>query len=110
MLYKDIIIRPIRLEDNAAIASIIRDSLMEFGAARPGTVYFDDTTDHLFELFHNRNAAYFIAERKEIVVAGAGIFPTEGLADGDCELVKMYVSAEARGIGLGKIMLMKCMD
>ena len=44
-------IRKIQADDNAAIAKIIRDSLLEFGAAKPGTVYFDKSTDHLSEVF-----------------------------------------------------------
>ena len=60
----DILIRPISLADNAAIANIIRRSLEEFGANHPGTVYYDDSTDHLFELFQSTPlSAYFIAEK-----------------------------------------------
>ena len=44
-------IRPILPSDNASIAKIIRSSLEEFGANKPGTVYSDVTTDHLYELF-----------------------------------------------------------
>ena len=33
------------------LAQIIRTSLAEFGANKPGTVYFDPTTDALYELF-----------------------------------------------------------
>ena len=45
-------IRKIEPTDNNALAKIIRDALTEFKANKPGTVYFDDSTDHLFELFH----------------------------------------------------------
>ena len=43
--------------------TIIKNTLKEFGANKPGTVYFDPTTDHLFELFSAPDSAYFIAER-----------------------------------------------
>jgi putative acetyltransferase len=36
------------------------------------------------------------------LVGGAGIFPTPGLPAGTCELVKMYLLPEVRGLGLGK--------
>ena len=42
-------IRPIQPADNPVIAKIIRDTLAEFGANHPGTVYYDPTTDALFE-------------------------------------------------------------
>ena len=44
-------IRKIEPTDNEALAKIIRDALTEFKANKPGTVYFDDSTDHLYELF-----------------------------------------------------------
>ena len=44
-------IRTIQPSDNSQLAVIIRDTLAEFGANRPGTVYFDSSTDALSELF-----------------------------------------------------------
>lgn len=110
--YKDdIMIRPIGSADNVAIAHIIRRSLEEFGANRPGTVYFDDSTDHLFELFQSTpRSAYFIAEKEGTILGGAGIFPTDGLPEGTCELVKMYLSPAARGMGLGRQMISRCIE
>jgi len=106
-----IIIRPIEHGDNAAMAAIIRRSLEEFGANRPGTVYFDDSTDHLFELFEStKESRYFIAEKSGQLIGGAGIFPTDGLPFDTCELVKMYLSAEARGMGLGRNMIHRCLE
>ena len=89
----EIIIRDIKKEDNTFIAKIIRTSLEEFGANKPGTVYFDETTDHLFEVFNSSsNAHYFIAEINGNIVGGGGIFPTDNLPSDTCELVKMYLS------------------
>jgi putative acetyltransferase len=106
-----VVIRKIQPNDNIAMAKIIRDSLTEFGANKPGTVYYDDSTDHLFELFHSTaNSIYFIAEKDADVIGGAGIFPTEGLPEGTCELVKMYLRRDVRGIGLGKSMIEKCIS
>lgn len=107
---QDINIRPIQPGDNPFIASIIRKALEEFNANKCGTVYFDDATDHLFELFDSTpRSAYFVAERDGSLLGGAGIFPTEGLPDGTCELVKMYLSADARNMGLGRKMIDQCL-
>jgi putative acetyltransferase len=103
-------IRPISIEDNPLIATIIRSCLTEFGANKPGTVYYDKTTDHLFELFQENGAAYFIAEQDGLVVGGGGIFPSPGLPAGTCELVKMYLLPVARGIGIGATLMNKCMS
>lgn len=105
-----ITIRTIEPKDNMALAKVIRTALAEFGANKPGTVYFDPTTDHLFELFQVPGAVYFIAEKEGQLVGGGGIYPTEGLPKKTCELVKLYLDASARGTGLGKLLLLKAMD
>ena len=103
-------IRPISKEDNPKIAIIIRSCLTEFGANKPGTVYYDKTTDHLFELFEEIGAAYFIAEQEGNIVGGGGIFPSPGLPVGTCELVKMYLLPPARGVGIGATLMNNCMS
>ena len=107
----NIVIRTIEPKDNVAIASIIRTALTEFGANKPGTVYYDETTDMMFEIFSSMpKSIYFIALQENVVVGGAGVYPTEGLPNGVCELVKMYLSKEVRGVGLGKLMIDKCIN
>jgi putative acetyltransferase len=104
-------IRPIEQKDNIDIAKVIRGALEEFGANKPGTVYFDPTTDALFELFNNTPGSYYyIATIDNNVVGGAGIFPTENLPNGTCELVKLYLHKDARGTGLGKQLLNTAMQ
>ena len=107
---KEIHIRLIDKNDNEALAVIIRSALKEFGANKPGTVYFDDTTDKLFELFQQPKAAYHIVTINNEVVGGGGIFYTEGLDADTCELVKLYLSPAGRGLGLGKILMNKCLQ
>jgi putative acetyltransferase len=97
-----ITIRPIQPADNASLAIIIRETLTEFGANKPGTVYYDATTDALYELFRQAGSAYFVAEADGQLVGGGGIYPTGGLPAHTCELVKMYLHASARGLGFGK--------
>ena len=107
---EQITIREIRPADNEALALIVRNSLAEFNAAKPGTVFYDPTTDHLYEVFREKRSKYFVVELEGIVAGGGGIYPTQGLEDDTCELVKMYLAKDARGIGLGKILLQKCID
>jgi putative acetyltransferase len=104
----NITIRSIEPRDNAAIASIIRESLVEFGAARPGTVYYDTDTDRLSHVFQIARGGYFIVEHNGNILGGAGIYPTPGLGDTTCELVKMYLTAAARGRGLGRALIERC--
>lgn len=104
-------IRLIQSSDNPKLASIIRNTLVEFGANHPGTVYFDSSTDNLFGIFQELRSVYFVAENeKGEVVGGGGIYPTSGLPDDTCELVKMYLLPNARGIGLGRTIIEKCLE
>jgi putative acetyltransferase len=103
-------IRPILHNDNEALAIIVRTSLAEFGANKPGTVYYDPTTDALYELFLTPGSAYFVAEEDGKLLGGGGIFPTDALPTGYCELVKMYLNKDARGKGLGKLLIEKCLQ
>lgn len=106
----DIIIRTIEPQDNFFIATIIRQSLTEFGVNRPGTVYYDASTDHLYDLFQKPRSIYYIAEQNNEIVGGAGIFPSDGLPGNTCELVKMYLKKNARGAGLGKRLMDTCIN
>lgn len=101
-------IRQLCKVDNQTLASIIRSVLAEFKANKPGTVYYDPTTDDLFTLFKTKGSTYFVAEENGEILGGGGIFPTPNLPDGCCELVKLYLSNAARGKGLGKALIEKC--
>src|SRR5688572_2546659 len=103
-------IRSIQVKDDPLIATIIRNTLAEFGANKPGTVYFDASTDALYELFQKKGAVYFIATLDNEVVGGGGIYPTEGLPPDTCELVKMYLAPQVRGKGLGRKLIEKSIE
>lgn len=107
---EEINIRTISERDNAALAKLIRSTLKEFGANHPGTVYYDESTDHLFDVFQTSRCIYYVAEFKNEIVGGGGIYPTEGLPIDTCELVKMYIYPSVRGMGLGSLLIQKCID
>ncbi|ANI90658.1 acetyltransferase [Arachidicoccus ginsenosidimutans] len=103
-------IREIRSEDNPTVAKTIREVFHEFDAPQCGTVYSDPTTDNLYELFRTPKSVFFVAEINDMIVGSCGIYPTENLPEGCAELVKFYISKEARGKGLGKILMEKCFE
>lgn len=96
-----IIYRHLRKKDNRKIAELIRSVFREFGIDRPGTVYFDPTTDDLFTLFKKPGSKYWIAEEDSKIIGGCGIYPTPGLPEGCAELVKLYLDPSRRGRGIG---------
>ena len=108
---QDYIIRNIEEKDNRQLAVVIRNTLAEFGANKPGTVFFDDSTDNLYQVFKNcPRSVYYVVTKDEKILGGGGIYPTDGLPADTCELVKMYLLSEARGQGLGKLLIEKCLQ
>ena len=102
-----VIFRGITVDDNVALAKIIRDVFIEFNIPQEGTVYTDPSTDHLYDVFQHPGSTYFIAEEDGVVVGGCGVYPTDALPDGCAELVKFYLTPATRGKGIGKILMEK---
>ena len=104
---KSINIRSITGADDPFLASLIKATLLEFGANHKGTVYDDPRTDHLSEAFKQERSAYYVVELDGEIIGGGGIYPTEGLPEDTCELVKMYLLPKARGLGIGRTLIEK---
>ena len=94
--------RNIEKKDNKELAELIRSVFREFGVDRPGTVYFDPTTDDLYSLFRTPGSIYWVAEDDGKFIGGCGIFPTQNLPEGCAELVKLYLDAAYRKRGIGR--------
>lgn len=110
MYTNPVVLRRILPGDNQQLAAIIRAALVEFGANHEGTVYYDESIDHLSDLFKIDQSVYFVALVDHQLVGGGGLFPTSGLPNDTCELVKMYLRPEFRGKGIGKILLEQCLS
>lgn len=103
--------RPIRPEDDAAMAAVIQRVMPEFGADGPGFALHDPEVTHLSGAYSVPGAAYFVVvDTGDRVLGGAGIAALEGGAPGVCELRKMYFLPEARGLGLGERLLSHCLE
>ena len=103
-------IRKIEPKDNLKIASVIRNIFEELDAPKVGTAYADPHLDTLFEVYQAKNEIYFIVEEDGIILGGCGI---GNLIDSEfkiCELQKMYLAKEARGKGIAKELMQKCLE
>ena len=94
--------RNIEKKDNKELAELIRSVFREFGVDRPGTVYFDPTTDDLYTLFRTPGSIYWVAEDDGKIIGGCGVYPTQNLPEGCAELVKLYLDAAYRKKGIGR--------
>jgi putative acetyltransferase len=103
------IIRPIALQDNAAIPKVIRHVLIEHNVPKVGTAYADASLDCMFETYTVPRSAYFVVELDGQIIGGAGIAPLENGPADTCELQKMYFLDMARGQGIGSAMMENCL-
>lgn len=103
-------IRLIEKADNEKIAATIRKVIIEMGAPKVGTAYEDEELEAMFEAYQKDRFIYFVVEHENEVLGGAGIAPLKNEDPSICELQKMYFLKEARGRGLGKQMIQKCID
>jgi putative acetyltransferase len=102
-------IRPIETRDDPAMAAVIRTVMPEYGAVGPGFSISDPEVDYLSRAYDRPGAAYFVVEVDGRVVGGGGVAPLVKGDAGTCELRKMYILSEARGLGAGGRLLELCL-
>lgn len=103
-------IRSIAAADDAAMAGVIRSVMLEYGACGEGYSINDAEVDHMAEAYAGPRAAYFVVTDGSRIVGGGGIAHLAGGEPDVCELKKMYFLPEARGFGMGRTMLARCLD
>ena len=104
-------IRPIRREDDAAVAKLIRTVMPEFGAVGPGFAIMDPEVDAMTAAYPAPRAAYYVVtDESGAVVGGGGFAQLVGGAEGTCELRKMYFLPSVRGQGMGEKLVRLCLD
>lgn len=105
-----VLLRPIRAQDDPALARIIRAVMAEFGAVGKGSSVHDAEVDQMARAYSDDKTIYYVLEEGGRILGGAGIGPLAG-GDADvCELRKMYVSPSGRNRGLGRALMERCMD
>lgn len=104
------LIRPIQLEDNDKLFTIIHTVMPEFGAVGAGFAIEDAEVTAMYEAYTKPGTAYFIVEREEEVQGGAGIAPLSGAEPVFCELRKMYFLKNLRGLGAGQALITLCLE
>lgn len=103
-------IREIRKEDNPQIAAIIREVMTEFGASGEGFSIHDEEVGQMYENYTTPKAKYYVVEKNDKILGGGGIAPLEGGNEEICELKKMYFLPEVRGKGMGREIIIRCLE
>ena len=104
------LIRPINESDNKHISVILREVLIEMDIPRIGSAYDDPEINNMYESYQSNRSMYFVVEKNNKILGGAGI---NQLKNGDiniCELQKMYFHKSIRGRGIGDKMIELCLN
>ncbi len=104
------LIREIQKRDNEQIAQVIRNVFIDDNFPKIGTAFADIQLDFMFEAYDVPRAAYFVVEENGKIIGGSGVSQLENSTDNICELQKMYFLQEARGRGIGFLMIQKCLE
>lgn len=104
------LIRPILARDDLAVAAIIRSVMPEFGAIGDGFAINDPEVDWMQRAYSLPRSAYLVVEIDGHVVGGGGIAPLQGGDADTCELRKMYFQPDARRLGAGAAMMLRCLQ
>ncbi len=103
-------IRPIARTDDAGMARIIREVMIASGAGGEGFSITDPEVAAMSAAYGEPGKAYFVAESAGELLGGAGIGPLAGGEASVAELKKMYLVEAARGAGVGRMLLARCLD
>jgi len=104
------LIRPINESDNKHISVILREVLIEMDIPRIGSAYEDPEINNMYESYQSNRSIYFVVEKNNKILGGAGI---NQLKNGDiniCELQKMYFHKSIRGRGIGDKVIELCLN
>lgn len=105
------VMRRLTLQDNPAIARVIRQVPAKYGlTADKGYTVADPNLDELYQVYSRPGHAYWVVEYEGEVVGGGGIAPLAGSESDICELQKMYFLPAIRGKGLAKKLALKAME
>ena len=103
-------IRQIAKTDNLGMSNVIRQVLIEIGVPKIGTAYSDPELDFMFETYDKKRSIYYIVKNSGKIYGGAGISHLNEADHNVCELQKMYFLPSIRGMGLGDLMIEKCLS
>ena len=95
---------------DAKICSIIKDVGEEYGAIGHGFGPSDSEVNAMSKSYNNESSSrYFVAIVNGSVVGGGGVAAFNGSSQ-FCELRKLFLLPESRGLGLGKKLTNSCLE
>lgn len=106
-----IIIRPIKPEDNEAMASVIRQSFIDNKIDHlEGVSLNDPWLNRLSEVYDKKKAGYWVVEIDGKIKGGVGVAPLSGAGEEYSELQKLYIDSSLLGLAVGRRLLNLAID
>ncbi len=103
-------IRPITAQDDPAVKAIILQVGREFGAIGEGFGPSDDEVNQMSVNYSPaKRSQYWVATLDGQVIGGGGIAPFNGSAS-VCELKKLFLLPQSRGLGAGRQLTQTCLN
>jgi len=103
-------ITPILAEHDQTICQIIHAVGAEFGAVGEGYGPSDAEVSHMSQSYTLDNRSlYLVALLNGKIVGGCGLAPFSD-SEEICELKKLFLLPESRGLGLGRKLVSECLD
>ncbi|CAH1001517.1 hypothetical protein LEM8419_02420 [Neolewinella maritima] len=103
-------LRPITPADNPAVARVVRTVMPEFNCVGEGFSINDPELDDMYAAYRQPRAAFYVLTTAADAIVGVGGYaPLDGGDGTVCELRKMYLLPEARGLGGGKLLMETCL-
>lgn len=103
-------IQQIKPIDDTDVCQIIKKVGQEFGAIGEGFGPSDSEVNAMSQHYNDESSSrYFVALIEGSIVGGSGIAAFNGSSD-ICELRKLFLLSEGRGLGLGKKLSEACLQ
>lgn len=102
-------IHEIKLQHDSKVCEIIRKVGEEYGAIGEGFGPSDPEVNSMSQNYNDESSSkYLVATINEIIVGGSGVASFNG-SNEICELRKLFLLPESRGLGLGKKLTEDCL-
>jgi putative acetyltransferase len=101
-------IKKISQTDNKGLAVVIRTVLTEQGNNVDGTVFTDEATDRMYDGYQRGKSIYYVVYLNDELVGGCGVAHLLGEDHSVCELQRLFLSKDARGMSIGQDLMERC--
>ena len=108
-LRKEFTLASIEPQDNAALAHLITSVLKEHNCNKSRLCSSDVELQAMYEAYQQKGCAYFVIKKGAKVAGGAGIASLQNPKTDVCELRKICLAPNARGLGLDDLLIDACL-